>query len=249
MFYFLKHIEEMKKDCGSYLDLPDSELIELAREKNDSKAVLALFTKCIRSIVDKALKFSVKHKKFPLDDFISAGCLGFLNAINGYKPAKKAKFSYYASLMADYSMTEIVKASMKDGLAYDKYRKYVRIISTLESLYGELCSKGFKPDFKSYAGSLRGSGSLKIDEFDLVVEEIIALLENDSKSKTSHLVWEYVNQLKRIAEGHRSSPVIHIEDYNGFKSEDNNQLEDKDILKAGMSILPEKEEDIMYLQQ
>lgn len=247
MFYFLKHIEKMKKDCGDYLDLPDSELIELAREKNDSKAVLALFTQCIRSIVDKALKFSVKHRKFSLDDFISAGCVGFLNAIKGYKPAKKAKFSYYASLMANYSMTEIVKASMKDGLAYDKYRKYIRVISTLESLLGELCGKGSKPALKSYAGSLRDAGSLRIDEFDAIVEEIITLLESDSKGITPRLVWEYINQLKNIAEDHRSSPVIQIEDYNGFKSVDNNQIEDKDILTSGMSSLSEKEEDIMYL--
>jgi RNA polymerase sigma factor for flagellar operon FliA len=160
---------------------------------------------------------------YEMDDLVSAGIPGLINAVDKYNPGKKVKFETFASIKIRGAILDWVRSfSWVPRSVYTESRRVEQAIASLEQ------SLGRSPDDEEVAGCL----GVDINEYRRMLEKIapVTLLPLDSDRRQN----QAVDDLDRDTGTEGILENITLE-------------ETKRELADGISRLPEKEKLVVSL--
>ena len=114
---YVKHIDSIKPLTKEEESILINKMID-----GDESAKEAMIHNNLKLVIKIAHEF--KGYGVPLEDLISVGNIGLMNAVNKYKTGKGSKFDYYASLWIRAKIRkELCKSSNVIGMAQSTYIK------------------------------------------------------------------------------------------------------------------------------
>jgi RNA polymerase sigma factor for flagellar operon FliA len=192
-----------------------------ARDPESREQIILSYVALVKYIAGRLAIFFKGY--YEMDDLISAGIPGLINAVDKYNPSRKVKFETFASIKIRGAILDWVRAfSWVPRSVYTESRRMEQVIASLEQ------SLGRSPDDEEVADCL----GVAVDQYRRMLEKIapVALLPLDS----DHYQNSVADELDRDAGPESVLENITLE-------------ETKRELIDGISRLPEKEKLVVSL--
>jgi RNA polymerase sigma factor for flagellar operon FliA len=161
--------------------------------KNEKERIIEEFVPVIKALALKVAK-GINDETL-IEDLISAGVLGLLEAVNKYEPEKGIKLKTYAYLRIRGAMIDELRArDYFPRSARGKARKIERVIRELEGQLGRLPEEEevaayLEMEKEEYLEMLREFGNLSI----VSIDEIAELTEEDRERILRYIMEEGEN--------------------------------------------------------
>jgi RNA polymerase sigma factor for flagellar operon FliA len=161
--------------------------------KNEKERIIEEFVPVIKALALKVAKGM--NDETLIEDLISAGVLGLLEAVNKYEPEKGIKLKTYAYLRIRGAMIDELRArDYFPRSARAKARKIERVIRELEGQLGRLPEEEevaayLEMEKEEYLEMLREFGNLSI----VSIDEIAELTEEDRERILRYIMEEGEN--------------------------------------------------------
>jgi RNA polymerase sigma factor for flagellar operon FliA len=230
----IKDISKIKK-FEKFKNISDKELWEIFKKTNNEEIrefFVVKYMPLVKRIAKNVLK--KQNENIHLQDLISWGIFGLLDAIEKYIPSKDKKFETYASIrIRGAIIDEIRKSDILPRYFKDRLKEIIDVVEEIKNeknekinishIYKELSKRTGIKEKKIKLILLKSNEFLSNKKIDFIYRKT-----NDDQTTLSFL---------NLVESKNTNPVYLLE-----------KQEEKDILKKAINELPEREQKIIILR-